>query len=1019
MKTTLTVTLFGNPSLALDGVVVRGFISAKAAALLYYLAATGRAHRRESLAALLWPESDHAQALKNLRDVLSNLRRLLEPYLDISRADVALILNESISIDCRRFEAEVLASTHGGAGVSLLQNAVARYRGPFLDGFSPGEALPFEEWARNERERLQHLVLEALGQLATQAVHAIQAIDYASRALAIDPLREEAHRQLMALFALSGQRSAALNQYEACRRLLHDELGLDPDAATQDLYRRILNGEVVGPATPPMVRPVYQLPAPLTSIVGRQAETANVMRLLCDATLRLVTLTGSGGVGKTTLALHIAHQLIAANQKVECFAHGIVFVALSALASEMHPATVTIAPLVATQIADTLGYTLSAGAAPENQVVQYLRDKDLLLILDNCEHLALDSFVLALLEQAPRLTILATSRGRINIGGEQVIELAGLAVPTGEVLPDQIADYAALDLFRRSAEAASPRLLWLAEHAIAASAICRMVGGVPLAINLAAGLVRLMPIAELAQELATNLAMLATTRRDLPERQRSLRAVFDHSWRLLAPHEQMVLSRLAVFRNGFTREAAALVAEASLPVLATLVDNSLVRYTTTHASIGRYNLLELVRQFANEHLRAQSALHSATIALHGNYYLALLSRYGAALRGGEQQEAALVIAREIDNIRAAWRWAMEGGEFELPQTASEGLFWFYEMRGWFREGAELFAQAAASPALGNSQRGAATAGRLLAYQGWCMFQLGQQRAGRALLATARSILQGTPTPAALIPALVYSSACAYYSGDYAEAEDLAREALGLSQGLADQHSASVALTVLGQIAALVGHYDAARHYSLASLELERELDNRWGMAFPLISLGRVAQAQGAYREAQGYFQEGLLIRTTFNDQRGVALCLHNLGDTAIALGEQSEAVWFYQKALAIFREIGNQEGAIAALNGLGDAALAQQEAQRARAAFGEALAIARLASSLPRILDAVSGIAMALAKNNPTSAARIATLVTQHPAAAQACRDRGALVLAQLGLLPDVQELTLDGIIQEIERLGD
>jgi predicted ATPase/DNA-binding SARP family transcriptional activator len=1050
----LSISVLGAPAITLDGAPVRGLVSRKAAALVYYLAATGRSHTRETLAGLLWGETSETQAQKNLRDVLSNLRRLLEPYLLITRQTVSFAPDTAL-VDSRRFETllEMAHQPSATEGLQLLRDAVALYRGDFLSGFSVADAPMFEEWALIERERLRQLAMDALHSLAGRAAeHGAyqEGIVAATRLLALDPTREEAHRQLLLLLALSGQRGAALAQYETCRRVLNDELGLDPDDETEALYRRLLDGEVtvrrVTPVAIEQRRPLYHLPAPLSVFIGRETEIGQVMERLRSRGNRLVTITGAGGAGKTRLALEAARQLLPASQAGEVFAHGITFVALAAVegAGLDDPRAF---PALAARVADALRFTFAGQEAPQVQLAHYLCEKDLLLVLDNCEHLPVASFAVELLEQAPQLTVLATSRGRLNVRGEQVVELDGLDFPGslppttddrplrmedgkwkmedrgskttspysilyppsssdppvvgGQSLAVDLESYSAVQLFQYNAQAVNPRLSWTKAMLAAAARICELVAGLPLGIELAASLVRLMSCEEIARELGASLEFLQSSRSDLPERHQSLRAVFDHSWNLLKPAEQRTLRQLSVFRGGFRRDAAAEIAIASITLLAALVDNSLVRRATGgDQGEARYELPELVRQYAAEKLtEAAEAEQSAVLDRHCRYYTGLLEQRKADLRGSRQQQALAELNQEIENIRVAWRRAVVAEDVDLIERAIEGLFLFYEMRSWFNEGAEAFAQAAARlselHAASATQQTRRVWGKVLGRQGWCTFQMGRQAEGRALLEQSLAILRSLEAPGELVFPLNYLASGAYYSGDYEQANQLAEEALRVSLACRDQHGVAVAKTVLGQIAYLVGRYEDARRYSRESLATERELGNSWGLVFTLVSLGRVDQALGAYEEAQRSFQEGLAIRAAFGDTRGTALCLNYLGDTAHALADFGEARRCYQESLALFKEIGNQAGAATSLTKLGYNALALHELGSAHAYFYDALRTAWGAQAIPRALEAIGGVAETLAADEPDQARELASLVHHHPAATQESRDRTATILAR------------------------
>lgn len=995
----LRITLFGIPHMRRANGTIRGFVSSKAAALVYYLAVSGHAHSRETLAALLWPHVPDTQASKNLRDVLSNLRRLLDSHLAITRQTVAL--EGDTWLDVRHFEALLDSASRMPASeaIPMLREAVALYEGDFLEGFTIADAPAFEEWLLVEREHLRLVLLQALETLAEHAAasgNPRAGLADAARLLALDPLREAAHRLMMRLLATSGQRSAALAQYEACRRVLDQELGLDPDEETQALHKQILDGALgTAPPTalPSAVRPVYRVPALLTMLLGRATELAHVLAWLARPECRLISIVGLGGMGKTSLALEVAHQLLEKSRRGEQFLHGIAFVDVSVVegANRQSPGSEAFAPLVAA-VADALDLAFTSAYAPQTQLTNYLREKDMLLIFDTCEHVPhVGEFVAALLRAAQHLKIVATSRVRLGVRGEQVIALDGLSFPSGQAVSGE---HTALQLFRRVALAANPNQPWSADDEAAAARICALLGGLPLGIELAASLTRLIPCAEIARELQENLALLDSDAHELPERHRSLRAVFNHSWRLLNAEEQRVLRQLSVFRGGWSREATHEVAGASVALLASLLDQSLVHRVVVPGQYhtARYDLLDLTQHYAAEQLVAASVDEAArTHERHARFYLDLLAHATADLRSARQQEALAVIHTDIENVRAAWRWAVSHQQLAWLDGAADALFYMYEMRSRFGEGSELFAQATH----GLDERAGKVFGRLVARQGWLTFQAGRQNEGRTLLARSLEALETLGAHAETVFPLNYLAAATYYAGDYASAEQLAERALATSQQHGDEQGVAIAKTIFGQIAYLVGRYDDARRHSLESLAIERRLGNGWGMGFTLMSLGRVAQSLGEYETAQRYFQEGLHIRQAMHDIRGTALCLNDLGDVAEALGKHAEARWCFGESLALFREIGNSADMAAALIKLGYNALALKETT-AYSHFLAALEAAWACQDIPRTLAALMGLANTLAEGNPTQACALATLVAEHAASTRASRDRAAALLAQL-----------------------
>jgi DNA-binding SARP family transcriptional activator len=533
VESVLSITLFGSPAVTQAGQPVVGFVSSKAAALLYYLAATQRIHSRDTLAALFWPDAPPETAKKNLRDILSNLRRLLGPYLAITRNEVGLDWKAGLAVDYADFLGQLAVANNeqtAAERTTRLAAATNLYVGDLLAGFYLQEAEPFEAWLTGERDYARQRVFQSLHQLidhAKQMGAYVEGIDYASRLLTYEPWDEQTHRDLMLLLAQSGQRGAALAQYEQCRRILAQELGIQPADETTELYDRLLAAN----DSPP-----HNLPAEahLENLLGRRTEVAEIMRLLAQAECRLLTLTGLGGVGKTRLALQVARL------NLNRFLDGVYWVALDA---------VDAAELLVSAIGDALGFTFPGREAPKTQLLNFLRNKELLLVLDNFEQLlslptAGESepqrdLVIGLLAELMQATsgvkLLVTSRERLNLRAEWLFAVTGLPVPTiDDSGPDE--DYAAVQLFVHSARRVLTGFTPSPGQITQIVRICHLVEGLPLAIELAASWTPVLTCAEMVSELELSLEILASPLHDTLAQQRSIRAVLDHAWQMVSIH---------------------------------------------------------------------------------------------------------------------------------------------------------------------------------------------------------------------------------------------------------------------------------------------------------------------------------------------------------------------------------------------------------------------------------------------------------------------------------------------------
>lgn len=981
----LKIMMLGVPSVQISGETVTGFISSKAVALVYFLAATGATHGRETIAGLLWGEYPESKARKNLRDVLSNLRRVLGDYLEISPQTISLNHAVYYESDVIRFETALKEIEGGGATLSpaatmLLREAVDLYRGEFLDGFYVSQTPGFEEWLLAERVRLQQLAIQGLHALTEHLTHqgnTALGIKYARRLLALEPWREETHRHLMRLLLWSGQRSAALAQYETCRRLLAETLGVAPTPETRQLYERILRDDLIFTTAAlashkPVVfnKPLlHNLPAQVTRFVGREADLAELLERLRDPDCRLMTLAGPGGVGKTRLALEAARMLLPEVEAGAAFRDGIYLVRLAAVApgepERSQAVTVYFNP-VAAAIADALQLTLTDPEAPTTRIQNYLREKEVLLVMDNFEHLAAAvEYLSLLLTTSPRLKLLLTSRSRLNVRAEQVYLVDGLPFPgeTADALSWQ--GYSAVQLFFQTARATEANFTPTAAEEAAVVRICRLVNGLPLGIEMAASWVRILSCSEIQQELEQNLHFLRASMRDLPERHRTLWAVFTYSWNMLGADEQRALRQLSVFRNGFVREAAEQVAEAPLPTLLKLVDHSFVRRVPGDQAVARqlrFDILEILRLYAAEQLQQNPAEGTAVYNRHRDYFIAFLQQRQARLQIQEQQQALVEISEEIDNIRAAWRWSVLQQDVAALDKGSMSLFDYYDMRSRFQEGRDAFQQAAVAVAATRPEDREARLvwGRLLARQGWFTFHAGRYPEARQLLQQSVDIIRPLNAPEDLIFCLNYQGAIHFHLGDDEQAQRLCRQALTLSEAAAYRPGAGIALNILAQIAYRAADYDTAMRYGQQSLVIVTELGNPWSRAYSLSNLAQVAFARQDYDEMRRLSHIILEIREEMGDVRGLAMCLEQLGRTAVAQQNLADAAALYQRSLTLYHDIGNQRGMASTLAGLGHIALQQQAYEQARDRFSDALQRAIPLKDVPELPTLVSGLALAL-----------------------------------------------------------
>lgn len=989
----LRLSFLGTFQAVLEDYPAPQFQTNKVRALLAYLALeAGRPHERATLAGLLWPELPENKALNNLSKALGLLRRALHdqeqatPYVLAGRRTVRFNPDSDFWLDVAEFRRGVAAQ----ANVAQVEEAVALYRGELLSGFGLADAPAFEEWLLLWRERLHQQVLAALEQLALhylQTRNHEQAQRYARWQLALDTWREPAHVQLMRALALAGDRSGALAQYETCRRLLAEELGVEPAAETTALYESIKSGAFVAEGR--MVRKpiVHNLPSSPTAFIGRQQELAALDDAIHQEGSRLVTIVGPGGIGKTRFVLAYAERYLIAPQ-APSFPDGVFFVPLLNVIPSSDTA-VADQLVLAIMAAIKLSLETSAGPIvrpPKQQLLEYLGRKRLVLLLDNFDDLLApaagegrdaEDLVADILKAAPEVRVIVTCRERLRLYGERVYTLPGLALPDvkggGPGNQDSVVYSEAMQLFIRSARRVQHGFQLRAEDWLPLARLCYFLGGMPLAIELAASWVDTLSVVAILMEMQRSLDFLSTNLLNVERRHHSLRKVLDYTWQRLPPEEQSVLATLSVFRGGFTRQAAqALAMQASameapaapaaetskfvsLHLLRNLVYKSLLHYNATR---DRYETHELLRRFAADKLARDGAYEVAVRQCHSAYYCGALEAREANLTGPQQQVALAEIEADIENVRVAWRWAVEQGDVRQIGATQEALFLFYDMRSWFQEGQQVFQEAALClAAVAGSRQQAVTMARLQARAGWFAFHLGQQQESVRLLQESLAQLQQQGAEVESIFNLNYLGAIMRHLGEWEKADAFLLEALRLARKYENRYQASISLNTLGQTSSLRGNYEAARQYCREGLGLKREIGDERGMTYSLTYLGRVAQALGDYDEARRLFEESMNISESVGDQRGVAFALQNLGDTAQALGQCDEAEKLYQRSLGIFCHIANPLGTSICMIRLGEVMTAWGDLAAARRHLQEGVEIALKTGSTPHLLAGLLAMA--------------------------------------------------------------
>ncbi len=1119
----LTLNLLGPLLVSLDETPV-DFRTSKVQALLVYLATErARPHRREALMDLLWPDMPLESAQVNLRQTVYRLRQAIPEVgrkgggnpvslLTADRQTVQLNPAADVRLDMDAFQTALETDPARAAHL---------YRGNFLADFFLVDSTVFEAWAETLREKLRRQILCVLDELTQTHLdrgHTDDAQTYAWKQLEIDPLREPAYRQLMLALANSGQRNAAIAQYEMYQHRLNDDLGLEPAEETRLLYEQIqagtqrptppspkkkkattmpvfiltdiegstqlwdtyhqamltallrhnaileeqipryggrileLRGDGVkavfeggdplasalaiqkafgendwgeigavririglhgvppgqkgvdyfeeddkyygpvlnhtarimdagwggqillseqvqrafalpagaswvdfglqtlrsidqpihifglihpdlplqsfpplrtlsnqtpepAPGNPAPARPRHNLTAQPTPFVGRQRELAALDARLGNPDVRLVTLVGPGGMGKTRLAVALAERQVERRtaEAGYVFADGVFLVSLVSINTpdQIIPliAKTLNVPIEISQSTEPMERAAQTATTPKEKLMGFLAGKRLLLVLDNFEHVIEGAEgVSDLLTASPTVQIVVTSRERLQIREEQVVPISGLEFPEWEA-PDAPGDYTAMELFLQSARRVQPDFALANGDMVYLTRVCRLVGGMPLGLELAASWVNMLSLQEIAAEIQNCFDFLETDLRNLPDRHRSIRAVFNSSWNRLNEGEKQLFARLSIFRGTFGREAAEKIAHARLQTLANLASKSLLQYD---AENKRYQVHELLRQYGAEQLAANPAEEYDTFQCFSTFYSHEADRHLQLLMSGQAQIAMERFELDATNVRTAWDWAVSQGKVTLVNEAVNGFCAYFDWSWSVEDGMEVCGTALAmldacqphaDPTLARLLRA-----KLLSWQGY--FNLYYQHDltthmwEEAERLIDQLLAEGVEAREEKGQILFFKGIFSFMAGDMKQAKIQLKGALEFSRETGVQWMILRNMMVLGNVARSSGSPSEARHWYMQCLAEARAQGNRWGEISALNDLGWAARSLIAYQEAQAYYEESIELAKVSNQQWELVRGLESSGYLALFLGHFELAYTRFTEAIAVSLDLG-------------------------------------------------------------------------------------------------------------------
>jgi predicted ATPase/DNA-binding SARP family transcriptional activator len=885
----------------------------------------GRAVSVDELTDALWPERPPASADHAIEVYVSRLRKVLHANgkRRLEKESHGYVLRvDGDELDVWQFERHVergraaLAEKQPERAADILRDALALWRGEPLAGLDCGPV------ARTATGRIEELRLAALEERvdADLACGRHAGLVAELEALVADePLRERFWAQLMLALYRDGRQADALKAYQSARTILRDEVGLEPSRALQELERAILTQDTSLDAPLRASARRLALPAPVSPLIGRRTELEQLTELVRSDDVRLVTITGTGGIGKTRLALETARRL------EDDFGEHVFFVDLAAIRRS---------DLVVTAIATALGVEEQPGTSLLETLATSLSDRPSVVLLDNFEHV-LDAapVVSELLAGAEALTVLATSRSRLHLYGEHEYQVSPLAVPSvGERSLDALSACEAIELFVACARRRIPEFTVGPENALSVAEICIRLDGIPLAIELAASQSNALQPTALLEALDSRLPVLVNGPRDAPERQKSLRATIDWSHDLLDADERRLFRNLSVFTAGCTLDACFAVCGATSATVESLVEKNLV---VREVGVDqRISLLETIREYALERLRDAAALEELSLR-HAEYFAGLAELAEPELRGPAQLEWLARLDSEQANIWAAMAWALDAERFDVPLRLGSALWRYWEGRGSITE-----ARRRLDEVLARSARQAvdARAAALFA-SGRMALRQGDLEHARAVFAEGRALFDAAGRPGGVALCTAGLGWIAHVVGPLDDAVALCRDAVVVARASGETWILADALNNLGVALRSIGDLAGSRLALGESLAIRREIGDLEGVTAALNGLALIAVAEDDFDEADKLFGQAFVVSEQRGDLFYAAAKNVVLAYLAFGRGHFGQATSLSVRALEACRRHGYQQFAAYALETLAGVAAAEGRLRQAARVLGAAVVI--------------------------------------------------------------------------------